>query len=238
MQLIEGGPNPTRVVGRRVVSYLLDGVIGLCILGGILWFFDPNWYQATEVVNDPTSPTGETETMSSSVTVTILFLELLWFIITGAILEGLYGWSLGKLIMQIRVVRWDGRPPGPLRGLLRNVLWIVDGICGGLVALGFAVTRNDHRRVGDMVADTYVIDAVYFDHLIVRTPEGVKVGPKTVKAEDVAGPDGVGVPILRRPKEPIYEKNLDTYIVWNEQQQRLLMFDKASKTWVPVENTV
>jgi hypothetical protein len=75
---------------------------------------------------------------------------------------------------------------------------------------------------------------VYSGRLIVRTPDGVKAGPQSVKPEDLAQA-GVPTIILKKPKEPVFEKGLDTYIVWNEQQQRLLMFDKATGTWVPVE---
>jgi uncharacterized RDD family membrane protein YckC len=227
MQISEGGPNPTRVVGRRVAAYLLNGVFGTLILGAILALFDPDWYRQT----DP-----ETGALATDVQLTASALQLLWFIINGAILEGLFGWSLGKLLLQLRVVRWDGRPPGPLRGLVRNLMFIVDlfPYCFPIVGLGTAVSRSDHRRVGDMVADTYVVDAPYFGHLIVRTPDGVHAGPKSVKPEDLAA-EGVAGAMILRPKQPVFEKSLDTYIVWNEQQQRLLKFDKASETWVPID---
>src|SRR3546814_1986520 len=70
------------------------------------------------------------------------------------VLQGLTGWTIGKLITGLRVVGEDGRAPGLGKALLRWVLWVLDGfpyvlpLVGGIVAL----TTVGHRRVGDMAA--------------------------------------------------------------------------------------
>jgi uncharacterized RDD family membrane protein YckC len=219
--------NPTRVAGRRCVAFILDGFFFSLISGTILWFFDNDWYQTqgSETTLDPLQ--------SSAYTMIILGL----WAIEVLVLEGLYGWTLGKLVMQLRVVRHDGQPPGPLRAFLRYLLWIVDGFPYCLPIVGFAliVSTESHRRVGDLVAGTYVIDSVYAGRMIVHGPTGIVVGEKTVKLEDL-GLSSADVKMAARlkSKDPVFDSNLDTYVVWNEKQQRYLMFDKASKTWGPI----
>jgi uncharacterized RDD family membrane protein YckC len=69
------------------------------------------------------------------------------------------GCSLGKAIFQIRVIRPDGRPPGLLRSLVRLVAWVIDGIALVLpVGLWLAIFTPGHRRVGDYLARTYVVE--------------------------------------------------------------------------------
>src|SRR3546814_9866866 len=76
------------------------------------------------------------------------------------VLQGLTGWTIGKLITGLRVVGEDGRAPGLGKALLRWVLWVLDGfpyvlpLVGGIVAL----TTVGHRRVGAMAAKTFVVD--------------------------------------------------------------------------------
>jgi uncharacterized RDD family membrane protein YckC len=74
------------------------------------------------------------------------------------ILEGLTGVTLGKWIVGIRVERVDGGKPGLLRGLLRNVLRIVDGLpalC--IVGIVLISTSPEKARFGDRIAKTRVI---------------------------------------------------------------------------------
>jgi uncharacterized RDD family membrane protein YckC len=221
--------DPTNVVGRRVLAYLIDGFASFAVTASILSLLDPQWYEV--------EATGQTS-LAPGDTFTLYALLFFFWILQVLILEGLYGWTLGKLAMQIRVVKPDGRAPGPLRALVRYLLWIVDGIpyCAPLLGFGLVVATSSHRRVGDMVANTYVIDAPYFGRMIIPTPDGPQVGPQSVTAEDL----GVSRSELRqiigfKPKDPVYDKALDTYVVWNEKQQRLMQFDKAANTWKPVE---
>src|ERR671910_866724 len=63
------------------------------------------------------------------------------------VLQGLKGWTPGKLLFGIRTVGEDGRPPGIGRALIRWLLLIVDGLCAGLVGFIVALTNKGHRRV-------------------------------------------------------------------------------------------
>ena len=75
------------------------------------------------------------------------------------LLQAFTGWTPGKLITGIRVVREDGRSPGFVKALLRWLLWLVDGFpyfIPGLVGFIVGLTTPGHRRVGDMAAKTFV----------------------------------------------------------------------------------
>jgi uncharacterized RDD family membrane protein YckC len=227
--------NPTRVVGRRCIAYILDGLIVSIVAGTILWFFDHDWYRV-----QAEAQSASTVTLDPAEQTAYSGLLLLFWIVEVMILEGMLGWTPGKLIMQLRVVKPDGTPPGPFRAFVRYVLWIVDWFpyCVPAVGLGLALSTDSHRRVGDMVANTYVIDAIYFGRVILHTGTGVEAGPERVRPEDL-GLTSVEldqITRMRRTKEPTFDRNLDTYVVWNDKQQRMLRFDKASKTWVPLEH--
>jgi hypothetical protein len=75
------------------------------------------------------------------------------------VLQGLTGFTPGKLLTGIRNVREDGRAPGILKAFVRWILWIVDGFpyIFPLVGLITALSTPGHRRVGDMAAKTFVV---------------------------------------------------------------------------------
>lgn len=68
-----------------------------------------------------------------------------------------HGQSLGKRLMNIRVVKVDGSTPGISSYLLRWLLLPIDGLLtGGLGLLSILLTKNN-QRVGDLAAGTMVI---------------------------------------------------------------------------------
>lgn len=218
--------NPTRVVGRRCVAYVLDVIVSFFVIGTLFWFVDPDWYKTSN---------GET-TLSPDETASVYLLVFVFYLVQVAVLEGLYGFSIGKLVMQLRVVKPDGLPPGPLRAIVRNLLWVIDGACGPWIALAVAVSSSSHKRIGDMVAGTYVIDGVYFGRMIQPGPDGPTIGPKTIRPEDLGISRGELQQLVTvRPKEPTYDKRYDTYVMWNEKRAQLMKFDKKSESWVPAE---
>jgi hypothetical protein len=73
------------------------------------------------------------------------------------LLQGLTGWTPGKLLFGLRTVREDGQVSGIGKALVRWLLFIVDGLCAGLVGFIVALTSKGHRRVGDMAAKTFVV---------------------------------------------------------------------------------
>jgi uncharacterized RDD family membrane protein YckC len=71
--------------------------------------------------------------------------------------EGLFGATLGKAAMSLRVRSAAGGKPGLQKSLLRNLLRIVDGIGVYVVGLAFALTSPTRQRLGDRVAGTVVV---------------------------------------------------------------------------------
>lgn len=74
------------------------------------------------------------------------------------VLEGVFGATLGKWLLSLRVVQPDGARPGLVKSALRNLLRLVDGlpflnILGAVLIL----TSTERIRVGDRVAGTRVI---------------------------------------------------------------------------------
>jgi uncharacterized RDD family membrane protein YckC len=71
--------------------------------------------------------------------------------------EGLFGTTLGKAIMRLRVRNVAGSSPGLGKSLLRNLFRVIDGIGVYLVGLIFALTSRTRQRLGDRVAGTVVV---------------------------------------------------------------------------------
>ncbi len=73
--------------------------------------------------------------------------------------EATSGATPGKRVMGIKVVREDGGVPGWGAAIVRNVLYIVDGI--GLYLVGFILmlATEKKQRLGDMAARTIVVKA-------------------------------------------------------------------------------
>ena len=89
-------------------------------------------------------------------------LSLLWMVYY-IVPESLYGASLGKMLLGLRVVRVDGRPLGLGSIVTRNVLRFIDVLPGLYLIGGIAVllTANS-QRVGDKWAGTSVVQR---DHI-------------------------------------------------------------------------
>ena len=86
---------------------------------------------------------------------------LLWFALVFAyyiVMEAQYGWSVGKRVVGLKVVKLEGG--GPLdwqASIVRNLLRIVDGFLFYLVAVIAVATSDKKQRIGDRVAGTVVI---------------------------------------------------------------------------------
>jgi uncharacterized RDD family membrane protein YckC len=83
------------------------------------------------------------------------------FVVYFTVLESGSGQTLGKRVLDLRVVSLTtGRPPDLGRSLVRNVLRIVDWL-PFFYLLGFliAALSSRHQRLGDLAADTLVVQA-------------------------------------------------------------------------------
>lgn len=79
-------------------------------------------------------------------------------LVYGFLLEGLYGYTPGKYLLGLVVVKSDGSNCTLGASILRNLLWVVDALpTANLVAIVLILLTDDNQRVGDLVADTIVV---------------------------------------------------------------------------------
>jgi uncharacterized RDD family membrane protein YckC len=150
---------PTKVVGRRIVAFLIDFLILAAIVAG-------SWFALT------TQKSGSCLGRGGGIDIgdncrgfysghdgqraawfAIIFVA--WLVLF-VIVPGLKGTSPGKSALGIRVIDERGNPPGIGRSLVRALLfWLLEGaLIGAIVA---AVSQRN-QRIGDMVAKTLVVD--------------------------------------------------------------------------------
>jgi uncharacterized RDD family membrane protein YckC len=76
------------------------------------------------------------------------------------VLEGVFGRTIGKWCLGLRVVKKDGAKPGLLRALVRNVLRFVDGLPAfSILGAILILTSSNRTRIGDRIAGTRVVKA-------------------------------------------------------------------------------
>ena len=74
------------------------------------------------------------------------------------VLEGFFGATIGKWVVGVRVIRSSGGHPGLGRGLVRNILRLVDGLpafC--ILGIILILTSSECARFGDRLAGTRVL---------------------------------------------------------------------------------
>lgn len=161
----------TKVVGRRVVAFIVDvliiSVVNLAIFFALAG--DPVEGLATGELQPDSTIYGNIELGDKTYSVyggtAGLYFLLAFGISIGyfVVLQGIKGLTLGKAMMGIRVVKDDGsgQPPGVGRAFGRWFLWIADAFPYFIPYLaGFivAMVNKRNKRIGDMVASTLVVD--------------------------------------------------------------------------------
>ena len=169
-------PDPTAVFGRRTVAALIDAALLFAVFFALL----TSNFEYLEEENLPVRDGQEfcdrlvDQDMAcvdfTDVDGRVYFADdfgngpflALWggSLVLYVLLQAFTGWTPGKLITGLRVVREDGGKPGLVKALVRWLLWIVDGFpyfIPGLVGFITGLTTTGHRRVGDMAAKTFVV---------------------------------------------------------------------------------
>lgn len=121
---------------RRILAFLLDGVL-IGVLGLPFILLGP-------VAGD---------------LITLLFLGVYVLIglVYALLLEGLLGYTPGKYLFGLVVVKSDGSQCTITASVIRNLAWIIDTLPTlNLVAMVSIYLTEKDQRVGDLVADTVV----------------------------------------------------------------------------------
>lgn len=156
------------------------------------------------------------------------------------LLQGLVGGSPGKLAVGLRVVDEQGAVCGIPRAVVRSLMWIVDGLpglcfCFFLPLVGFItmLVSKTHRRVGDMVAGTYVVKKSSMGLAPTGGPHHTPYGgsPWGGAAGDpsrppAAAPDGQGT--------PQWDEARQAWIQYSPTQARWLQHDPQTSDWRPI----
>jgi uncharacterized RDD family membrane protein YckC len=262
-------PDPTSVVGRRVLAVLLDGLLivvpWLLIASSAFQYLDEDDLDRSpsqfcedfmELEDGVCAHVGDRvyfaygdETELRQANGYYLLANALLLVV----LQGFTGWTPGKLVAGIRVMREDGRRPGFVKALLRWLLWLVDGFpycIPGLTGFIVALTTPGHRRVGDIVAKTVVVK-----RSAAGTPITIGEGGRLIIGADAApeapldwsapaATAGWGPAVDPAPAPapsaapgvgaPQWDEARNTYIQWDPQLGAWMQWDEATKAWVRI----
>lgn len=130
------------LITQRAVAVVIDTIIiGIAagVLGGI-------------TAGIALSGGAVGEFIGAVVGLSVGILGLLYFIV----LEARDGQTLGKKLMNIRVVKQDGGELDYVTSTIRNVLRLIDGMFLYLVGLVVILLTDHNQRLGDLAAKTVV----------------------------------------------------------------------------------
>jgi len=136
-------------LGSRFLALLIDGLLLSAvffpttrIVKGV-WIMAPSdhLWRVGWLVSDP---------------LCMIFLMVIF--IYFAVLEGVFGRTVGKWFLGLQVVRKDAANPGLLRAVLRNLLRLVDALpVFSILGVVLIIVSPEKARVGDLVAGTRVV---------------------------------------------------------------------------------
>jgi uncharacterized RDD family membrane protein YckC len=141
---------------RRLGALIVDSLV-ISLLDAIV----NSTFGVTRVTSGvvPSMTTGSFSSFTTQTTVDWFWLTLLW-VAYYAVLEGLFGATVGKRLAGVRVTDLEGRPIGWQGAILRNLGRLLDALpflylLGGILTL----SSRQHQRLGDRFARTLVVPA-------------------------------------------------------------------------------
>jgi len=147
-----GVPTPYQGVSIRFVAILSDYLIIGIIAGLVALPFLAAAVAATAVSENVSAIAWGSVAMAALIGLAIWFLYF-------TLLEGHYGQTIGKMALNIKVVREsDGMPIDYGEAAVRTVLRIIDGLFDYLIGAIFIWTSDRKQRLGDRVAHTVVVN--------------------------------------------------------------------------------
>jgi len=138
---------------NRIVAIIIDSVI----LWVVMFVISLPLGMGTMMMGSVMNPMAAAQLAGASMIVSILgiLIGLGYFVY----FEGTTGQTIGKKIVNIKVVREDGKPMDYMTALVRTVLRVIDGIGFYIVGLIVLLASKDKQRIGDMAAKTLVVKA-------------------------------------------------------------------------------
>ncbi len=242
--------DPTNVMGQRIGAYAIDTLVAtlVVIAVGLPVFFaqvdrvstNRNDYCKSYknqhsggfcVISDDTAYTM-TSAKVGKLSQAFYGAVIGWTLLNAALLQGITGGTIGKLLLGLRVVRRDGGRAGIGRCLVRTILLIVvDSLCF-IIGLVLSLSTSGHRRVGDMVASTFVVR---------KEDEAKRVG--VGDAVGVAGPWAPADTYQPPPSSgaqtdgdgPTWDPARIAYIQFDRSRSAWVQWDDRAKEWKPID---
>ncbi len=180
-------------LGDRFIAFALDTALlfGLFAVADAWVFMRWGWVEGSEL-----QLTTASLLIAITLNATILFLY-------GWLLEARFGATLGKAMVGIRVV--GTRQHGALSAAaMRNVLRIMDGLGLYLVGTAVAVCSDVRQRIGDICAQTAVIEESF--------GIGIKVTAIVLWIATLVGA-GWAVPRICSTNNPVHTRYLGQVVV-------------------------
>ncbi len=137
-------PKPAPIFKRIIAAFVIDCSV-LSLIGFILGYFWGEKYT----------------TEDGSIGFHLYGLPALawfgsWFLLIP-VYEGMTGQTIGKRLLQIRVIKMDRNPTTLGSSLIRHLFDVIDSMF--LVGLIVASANKEKRRIGDLVAGTVVVES-------------------------------------------------------------------------------
>src|ERR1700681_340652 len=143
-----------RALPRRLLA-LIAYTLVISILDGIVNVT----FGVTRVTSGiaTTMGSGGFTSFTTQTTVDWPWLALVW-VTYYAVLEGLFGATVGKRLAGLRVVDVEGRRIGPQAAIVRNLARLLDVLrFGYLLGVILTLATRQHQRLGDRLAGTIVV---------------------------------------------------------------------------------
>ncbi|MBA7715384.1 hypothetical protein ES703_124426 [subsurface metagenome] len=129
---------------RRGIAWILD------ILFLSIFFFPATYLYSGKWMMGPEEHLWG---ISDPICLVFLFIIFAYLIL----MEAYAGWTVGKLILGLRVVDGSGNKIGLSKSVIRNLLRFVDGLPAfNILGIVLIATSQSEQRFGDRIAKTYV----------------------------------------------------------------------------------
>lgn len=251
--------DPTAVVGRRILAYGIDLLIGILVVIAVAV---PSWQSkvteasrfevrcSNSALDEPVGVEGPRRTVYSDLCIevddTVYFLDegdassfqsQLYLVSFGIqalnliLLQGLTGASVGKLLTGLRVVRSDGQTANIGWAALRWVVLLIDSLCCFLPGAVLVFSTKGHRRLGDMAASTFVVSRKDVGQPI-HVP-GVTAPEWQPGPANAAGAGGWAPPVAPSAPAPAAADGPQ----WDEARNTYIQYDRAAGQWVQWDDT-
>ena len=148
------------------------------------------------------------------------------------VLSAIAGGTIGKLVFGLRVVTARGQRAGFGRNLVRWLFLIIDTACCWLPGLLTASHTKGHRRIGDLVAGTFVVHRSAEGRLlhipgllhVQNRHEYGAFGPAPAAPAAAPGSDA-----------PVWDQARNTYVRYDPASGVWFQWDDANQSWVPTQ---